>query len=94
MPGTINIEETIGKTVGRRVGAASPEAYRRGIQDLGKKIQAADLIPRFPRGVFKFKTHEEADQWMIEMQVKAAVANLQKETAHPQTMISPSSVDD
>ena len=20
--------------------------------------------PRFPRGVFKFKTHEEADQWM------------------------------
>lgn len=59
----INIEETIGKTVGRR--------------QLGDPLKAADGIQQFineafattgnrltPRGVFRFKTHQEADQWM------------------------------
>ena len=60
----INNEETIGKTVGRR---------RAPIDSL----QAADRIQSFinehfqevghrlpPKGVFRFNSHEEADQWM------------------------------
>ena len=60
----INTEEVIGKAVGRR--------------KLGDPLKAADGIQHFinetfataghrltPRGVFRFKSHQEADAWMM-----------------------------
>ena len=60
----INIEENIGKTVGRRrpidplrvraSDIADSEAWRRTFGGV-----------RVPRGVFKFHSHEEADAWLM-----------------------------
>mgnify|MGYP000850486235 CR=1 FL=1 len=61
----INVEETIGKTVGRR-------KPRRGLTLEGSR--KSDMIAwrkafggvGIPKGVFRFHSHEEADQWMIQ----------------------------
>jgi len=60
----VNLEEKIGKTVGRRTATnplriqpnevAEAEAWRRALGGI-----------RVPRGVFKFHSHEEADQWLM-----------------------------
>ena len=60
----INLEETIGKTVGRRKPPTDP------LRVADSSIQRAiDYQRAFPcvmpkRGVYRFRTHEEADQWM------------------------------
>lgn len=59
----INVEEFIGKQVGRRTP-------RRGLTLEGSRIN--DMIAwrkafggvGVPKGVYRFKSHEEADQWM------------------------------
>ena len=63
----INLEEKIDKIVGRRTKAPD------GLSLLGST--KADMIAwrrglggvRVPRGVHRFKTHEEADAWMWRM---------------------------
>ena len=64
MKPVINLEEKIGKTVGRRTAPnplriqpneiAEAEAWRRALGGI-----------RVPRGVFKFHSHEEADAWLM-----------------------------
>ncbi|HPC60105.1 MAG TPA: hypothetical protein PKX23_05565 [Verrucomicrobiota bacterium] len=63
----VNDEERIDKTVGRR--RQVPAGF-----DAGMKLQslAVDLHRAFkhrwaPKGVYRFKTHEEADAWMMKM---------------------------
>ena len=55
-------EDFIGKTVGRRVSAETPIAEA---AVLLKTI--ADLMPAgvCPKGVWRFKTFEEADDWAL-----------------------------
>jgi hypothetical protein len=63
----INVEEKIDRTVGRRAGPldglstatshkADSIAWRRSFGGV-----------RVPRGVYRFRTHEEADQWLWRM---------------------------
>ena len=67
----INVEETIGKQVGRRKPPTDPLR----VED--SKIQRAlDYQRAFPcrmpkRGVYRFRTHEEADLWMMTYGPKA-----------------------
>ena len=63
----INIEEFVGKTVGRRSPPADP-------MKLGFAMQATtnQLLQSFghklsPKGVFRFRTHQEANAWMEKM---------------------------
>ncbi len=57
----INMEENIGKTVGRRVRTVRSSDYGLGLQmTLGQLFQ-----PQVPKGVFRFRSHEEADQWLM-----------------------------
>jgi hypothetical protein len=59
----VNIEEKIGKTVGRRRitdSLAFALALQKSSQDM-----LGDRAPRFPRGVFRFRTFEEADAWTM-----------------------------
>ena len=60
----INVEEFIDKTVGRHLPARDPLL----VSDSGKAgaqaSRAALPYLRVPRGVYRFKTHEEADAWM------------------------------
>jgi hypothetical protein len=60
----VNIDEPIGKTVGRRK-AGDPLVVAPGDRARKREMQRAGFFPRFPRGVYRFKTFEEADAWMI-----------------------------
>ena len=60
----VNIEEEIGKTVGRRRIKDSLE-YGFGLQESLARIREDVPMPRFPKGVFKFRSFEEADAWTM-----------------------------
>jgi hypothetical protein len=63
----INMEETPGKTVGR---------IRRTAADYDNLVAASrELMPRlpFPKGVYRFRSFEEADEWMHKHMLEAAV---------------------
>ena len=64
MKGVVNIEENIGKTVGRRRITDSLE-YGLGLQKSLARIREESPFPRFPKGVFKFRSFEEADAWTM-----------------------------
>jgi hypothetical protein len=63
-PPLINVEEHIDRVVGRRTKTPDPLSLRPG--------QKADAIAwrdalggiRVARGVYRFRTHEEADEWL------------------------------
>jgi hypothetical protein len=61
----INIEEKIGKTVGRRAQAKDAFAYGMGLQKAGVQFAKTFRLKRPPRGVFRFHSHEEADAWLM-----------------------------
>lgn len=64
----INLEETIGKTVGRRRPPDDPMLVAHSTAARAKAWNAAfpALMPL--RGVFRFHTHEEADAWLTDQQ--------------------------
>ena len=62
----INIDEPIGRVVGRRAG---PEGLSTATSraDHAKAWTHALGGARVPRGVYRFATHEEADRWLWRM---------------------------
>jgi hypothetical protein len=60
----VNIDEKIGKTVGRRKIKDSL-VYGLGLQKSLPRIRKETGFPRFPKRVFKFRSFEEADAWMM-----------------------------
>ena len=63
----INIEEKIGKTVGRRVAPRDSFTYAMGLQKTLVQLRKSLGCGFVPKGVFRFHTHEEADEWMQKM---------------------------
>ena len=64
----VNLEETPGKTVGRRqppVNGLVMTAAQRGADARAWK-KAFKTFP-IPKGVYRFRTHEEADEWLWQM---------------------------
>jgi hypothetical protein len=55
----INMEEFIGKTVARRLPQSGGDP-----ESTPGQIMAGQKRGISPRGVFRFRTHEEADAWM------------------------------
>lgn len=72
----INLEDEPGKTVGRRVAEDAFE-YGMRLQSAGSSIQQESGIRFVPKGVYRFKTHEEADEWLLTMMARAAVRRSQ-----------------
>lgn len=67
MEPVVNIQEPVGKVVGRRVARKDTLALVPGeIEDV-KAWRAAFPTPFVPRGVYRFRSHEEADQWLWKM---------------------------
>jgi hypothetical protein len=60
----VNIEDDIGRTVGRRQIKDSL-VYGLGLQKSLARIREEAPFPRFPKGVFKFRSFEEADAWTL-----------------------------
>lgn len=68
MKPVINLEETPGKVVGRRqppTDALAVTDAQRGADARAWK-RAFRTLP-IPKGVYRFRTHEEADQWLWQM---------------------------
>jgi hypothetical protein len=64
----INLEEDIGKWVGRKDAGDDPFAAYAKLLRLSRGF--ITTTP-YPRGVFRFKTHEEADEWRWKHILKA-----------------------
>jgi len=63
----INLEETIGKTVGRRRRPADPLKSALAWQNTVVDLHKAFGNKMFPKGVYRFRSHEEADEWAWKM---------------------------
>lgn len=66
-PPLINVEEKIDRFVGRRTG--TPDALSTATSNKAESIAWRKALGgiRVPRGVHRFETHEEADQWLWRM---------------------------
>jgi hypothetical protein len=63
----VNLEERIGKTVGRRSAPSGlPDTTTCTPAD-ARDWQRAFRTPGIPRGVHRFASHEEADAWLMKM---------------------------
>ncbi len=67
----VNVEETIGKTVGRR-GPPHPFSLRGETKEDMRAWRRAFPTPFVPKGVYLFRSHEEADKWMLKMIARPA----------------------
>jgi hypothetical protein len=63
----INVGEEIDKVVGRRTKAPDPFASGMKLQALAVQLHTSLKQRWAPKGVYRFKTHEEADEWMNRM---------------------------
>lgn len=63
-----NQEEQIGKIVGRRTSIRDTWAYGMALQRTASEIMRSTGRPRYPKGVFRFNSHEEADAWLLKYQ--------------------------
>lgn len=71
----INVEDPVGKTVGRRMVR---DAWKAGmaLQKNGNALRRAFGHGGIcARGVFRFRSHEDADEWMMKMLVERASRN-------------------
>ena len=64
----IKSEEFIGKTVGRRRTPPDSLSYASALQ----QTMGAMAFPRIKRGVYRFHSHEEADQWLMDRLTRKA----------------------
>ncbi|MDQ3313059.1 MAG: hypothetical protein M3505_00230 [Verrucomicrobiota bacterium] len=62
----INIEDPIGKTVGRRK-PRDPLSLKGQTKADKRAWRRAFPTPFTPKGVYRFHSHEEADAWLLKM---------------------------
>lgn len=69
----VNVEEKIDRFVGRRT--KTPDSLRAGmqLQETAAQLHKAFKHRWAPKGVYRFKTHEEADEWMIKMLARSGL---------------------
>jgi hypothetical protein len=63
----INFDEPLGKIVGRRLQAPSALMLETSNQRHSQAWRKALGGIRIPKGVYRFRTHEEADEWLWKM---------------------------
>lgn len=69
----INIQDPVGKMVGRRVMEDSGK-YGMGLQRMVNDVRRSRGFGGIcSRGVFRFQSHEEADVWMTKAIVERAI---------------------
>lgn len=66
MKDMVSPDETLGKIVGRRKvgGGLNPALHTK---ERARRWSEAMDTPFVPRGVYRFNSHEEADEWMWKM---------------------------
>jgi len=73
MVSIVNLQENIGKVVGtRHLREEAPMVVYQRLLDNSRRMRRA--LP-YSKGVFRFKTHEEAHEWKWNLILKSAVKN-------------------
>lgn len=67
----INLDDPVGKTVGRRLAPADSLKYGLGLQ---KSLAQISWRSPIRRGVYRFQSFEEADTWMMNYLVNRKVS--------------------
>jgi len=72
----VNVEEKIDRFVGRRT--KTPDSLRAGmqLQETAAQLHKAFKHRWMPKGVYRFKTHEEADAWMTKMLARSGLTKI------------------
>jgi hypothetical protein len=60
----INLQDPVGKVVGKRRTAGNPLDTATDSKKRARGWRKAFPTPFVPKGVFRFRTYEEADLWM------------------------------
>ena len=68
----VNLEEEPGKVVGKIRQRTPAEA----VEWMARQFRAMGLKLPYPKGVYRFKTFEEANEWEMKHQIAAAVKRL------------------
>jgi predicted transcriptional regulator len=70
----VNVEEKIDRFVGRRT--KTPDSLQAGmqLQETARQLHQAFNHRWCRKGVYRFKTHEEADAWMTQMLARSGMA--------------------
>ena len=63
----INIEDPVGKVVGKRRRPIKTLDPKQGSKKAARAWRKAFPTPFVPKGVYRFRSHEEADAWMWKM---------------------------
>ena len=69
----VNLEEKIGKTVGKRIAWTDSFAAGMKLQETALALHKSFDNRWAPKGVYRFKTHEEADEWMMRMLARSQI---------------------
>jgi hypothetical protein len=67
----VNIDDPVGKVVGKRANLTQ-ENYIDYAMSLQNSLRGFPQ-PKIPKGVFRFKTHEDADQWLMDHSIPKPV---------------------
>ena len=69
----INAEENIDRFVGKPTN--SPESFQTAmqLQEAAVQLHKTFQLRWAPKGVYRFKTHEEADAWMTKMLARSTL---------------------
>lgn len=70
MASIVNLEETFDKVVGTRQPPSDALMAHMKTAEESRQWKAAFGSPRIPKGLYRFKTHEEADTWLWKMLTK------------------------
>jgi len=69
----INVEEKIDRFVGRRTKTSDGLRAGMQLQETAAQLHKAFKHRWMPKGVYRFKTHEEADAWMTKMLARSSL---------------------
>lgn len=69
----VNVEEKIDRIVGRRTKTPDPLKTGMKLQTLAVEFHKAFKDRWAPKGVYRFATHEEADEWMMKMLARSQI---------------------
>jgi hypothetical protein len=69
----VNVEEKIDRFVGRRTKTSDGLRAGMQLQETAAQLHKAFKHRWMPKGVYRFKTHEEADAWMTKMLARSSL---------------------
>ena len=85
----INLDDpAAARVIGRSAPSSPSLAVAMKLQRQHNRLASSARLPRIPKGVYRFRTHEEADEWL--MNVWTRTPNLTPAATPKSTTLLPS----